>query len=77
MPIWMNSGILYLDGRRVDWKTSQKGAVGRMLVDEDFVRLLADISGQLEVLPFGKPILEKLREFYHKGERSRMPLCPG
>lgn len=62
-------GHLYLDGRRVDWKTSQKGAVGRMLVDEDFVRLLADISGQLEVLPFGKPILEKLREFYHKGEK--------
>jgi bacillithiol biosynthesis cysteine-adding enzyme BshC len=62
-------GHLYLDGSRIDWKTKQKGAVGRMKVDAEFVRLLDVVEGQLAVQPHGKEIMATIREIFQVGVR--------
>lgn len=49
------------------WQTNQTGAVGRMLVDDEFLKLLQQVKGQLNVLPFGEELTKIFEESYQKG----------
>jgi bacillithiol biosynthesis cysteine-adding enzyme BshC len=61
-------GQIKLGGIKLEWKTKQTGAVGRMKVDKDFLRLISDIEGQLGVQPFGKELISIIRDSYKEGE---------
>jgi len=60
-------GHFYLGGERLTWDTKQTGAVGRMKVDKDFLRLTESVEGQLAVLPFGNEILSIVKDCYQQG----------
>lgn len=60
-------GHIYLDGKRYEWATNQKGAVGRMKVDKALVQLINEISGQLVVHPHGNEMVELMRNCYKEG----------
>jgi len=58
---------IHLGGERLTWNTKQTGAVGRMKVDKELVKLIGQMEGQLAVLPFGKEIISRLKEYYKEG----------
>lgn len=60
-------GHIYIDGRKLVWDTKQKGAVGRMKVDDNFLRLIHDAEGQLAVLASGREIIDQIRQIFQKG----------
>lgn len=60
-------GTVTIFGSAFKWKTSQKGAVGRMLVDEHLIKLIDDLAPQLSVYPFGNKMLESIRRAYVTG----------
>lgn len=60
-------GHIYLDGQKLEWETKQTGAVGRMKVDKEFLKLIALIEGQLSVLPFGKETVKLVKDCYKEG----------
>lgn len=57
-----------LDGEKLIWNTKQTGAVGRMKVDKDFIKLIDAIEGQLAVLPHGGETISLIKESYRLGE---------
>lgn len=57
-----------INGNKLVWQTKQTGAVGRMKLDKEIVQLLHAIEGQVGVLPFGKEIVDLLRECYTVGK---------
>lgn len=57
-----------LDGEKLVWSTKQTGAVGRMKVDKDFLKLIDVIEGQLAVLPAGEAAVSLVKECYRMGE---------
>lgn len=58
---------IYLHGEKLTWQTKQTGAVGKMKVDKELVKLTGLIEGQLGVEPYGKEIIEILKECYKEG----------
>ncbi|MFZ6025208.1 MAG: bacillithiol biosynthesis cysteine-adding enzyme BshC [Bacteroidota bacterium] len=60
-------GQISIDGNKLSWNTIQTGAVGRMLVDKELIKLLSAIEGQTGVLPFGKELSVLFREAYTNG----------
>lgn len=60
-------GQISIDGNKLNWSTSQTGAVGRMTVDKELLKLLSAIEGQTGVLPFGKELTELFRQAYTSG----------
>lgn len=58
---------IHLAGEKLEWPTSQKGAVGRMKTDDELLKLVDKMEGQLSVLPFGKEFIDLLRDFYQPG----------
>ncbi len=58
---------IYIDTKRYEWQTKQTGAVGKMLVDKQLIKLIDDFSGQLTVLPFGKQLIEILKSCFTEG----------
>jgi bacillithiol synthase len=57
----------YVDGKRLEWKKEQKGAVGRMTVDKTLLQLIDELEGQLVYEPFGKDVVALLRRCYVTG----------
>jgi bacillithiol synthase len=57
-------GHIYINGEKHAWKTKQTGAVGRMKVDKDLLKMIDVIEGQIAVYPFGNEIINKLRRNY-------------
>lgn len=57
-----------LNGEKLVWNTKQTGAVGRMKVDKDFLKLIDVIEGQLAVLPNGAEAIGLVKECYRLGE---------
>ncbi|MFL5810900.1 MAG: bacillithiol biosynthesis BshC, partial [Flavisolibacter sp.] len=57
----------YVDGKKIEWKKQQKGAVGRMVVDQTLGNLIDELEGQLMTLPNGKEVLDLLRKCYTNG----------
>jgi len=60
-------GTTTIQGKKYQWKTNQKGAVGRMKVDKAFLQLVEEMKGQLDVLPFGKELTGLFATFYTEG----------
>lgn len=58
---------IYVDGKKYLWNTSQTGAVGRMTVDKDLVKLITELEGQLLAEPFGKEVIDLLKKCYIPG----------
>ncbi len=44
-------------------ETIQTGAVGRMIIDKEFLRLVDAAEGQIGVMPFGKDIIDLVKSF--------------
>lgn len=57
----------YVDGKKIEWKKEQKGAVGRMLVDNTLLQLIDELEGQLAYEPFGQEVVSLLRRCYTAG----------
>jgi len=57
-------GEIEIDGKKLKWQTTQTGAVGRMLIDKDFLRLIVEIENQLIVEPFGAEIISLIKSHY-------------
>ena len=55
-----------VDGKKYVWQTQQKGAVGRMKVDDNLLKLIDDISGRLLVEKHGSEIINLLKECFQK-----------
>lgn len=60
-------GQISLDGNKHSWSTKQTGAVGRMKVDKELIKILHAIEGQTGVLPHGKELAELFRAAYTEG----------
>ena len=57
-------GEVTINGKKYEWHTKQKGAVGRMKTDQAFIALIAEIEGQLSVEKYGKEIIALVKETY-------------
>ncbi len=60
-------GHFYSNGEKNVWNTKQTGAVGRMKVDKEFLKLIAKAEGELTVLPFGNEIISIIKDCYSEG----------
>ena len=60
-------GHIYINGKKYEWKTKQTGAVGKMLVDDELIKLIGEFSGQIGIQPFGNSITKSITECYKKG----------
>lgn len=58
----------YVDGKKIEWKKEQKGAVGRMIVDSTLIQLINELEGQLSTEVYGKEVIELLRGCYAEGK---------
>lgn len=54
-------------GQLLTWNTKQTGAVGRMKVDKELVKLIGLMEGQLSVLPNGNEIIDLIKVHYKEG----------
>lgn len=55
-----------VDNKKYKWETNQKGAVGRMKVDDKLVKLIEEISGRISVEKYGNEIIEVLKNCFTK-----------
>ncbi len=60
-------GHINLNGEKLEWETKQTGAVGRMKVDKALIELIDRMAGELEVLQYGKELIDLLRTAYREG----------
>jgi bacillithiol synthase len=60
-------GHIFLNGRKIEWNTKQKGAVGRMLVHKELVELIDSMEGEISIQPYGNDIITLLRNSYTMG----------
>jgi len=58
----------YVDGKKIEWKKEQKGAVGRMKVDNTLLQLVNELEGQLTAEVYGKEVIDLLRRCYSEGK---------
>lgn len=58
----------FVDGKKLEWKKEQGGAVGRMLVDKTLVQLIDELEGQLIVEEKGGDVIGLLRKAYVAGK---------
>ena len=61
-------GSYYLGGNSYQWNTSQTGAIGRMKIDDEFIKLIQNLEGYWSVKPMGEEALEVLKQAYQKGK---------
>lgn len=59
---------IYINGEKYEWGTRQTGAVGRMKVDKDLLKIIDQLTGQLSVEPFGYEIMALIKECYQENE---------
>jgi bacillithiol biosynthesis cysteine-adding enzyme BshC len=55
-----------IDGQKHEWQTQQSGAVGRMKVDDNLIKLIDQIAGRLSVEKFGNEIIDLLKRCFMK-----------
>ena len=60
-------GSVSVMGSVYTWKTNQKGAVGRMRVDEEFIEIIDAISKEYSGLPFANEVIDLLKRNYPMG----------
>lgn len=57
-------GEVTVNDKRYEWKTAQKGAVGRMKVDKSFIEIINGIESQLSIEKYGNEIIDLVRSCY-------------
>lgn len=57
---------IVIDGEKYKWETAQTGAVGRMKVDDNLLKLIEKISGRLSVEKFGNELIELIKKSFTK-----------
>ncbi len=60
-------GEVHINGTHYKWQTNQTGAVGRMLIDKNFISIIDAIAGQLSIKKNGEEIIQKVSNFYQEG----------
>jgi len=60
-------GEVHINGTQYKWQTNQTGAVGRMLIDKDFIVIIDAIALQLSLEKNGDEIIKQVRIFYKEG----------
>ena len=60
-------GHIFINGKKHEWQTAQTGAVGRMKIDKALVNLIDSIAGEILIHPFGKIIIEVIKQGYSAG----------
>ena len=60
-------GSYFLGGTQHQWVTQQKGAIGRMKVDDALLSLLQNLEGYWSVQPQGKRTFQIIKSAYQKG----------
>lgn len=60
-------GHIYVNGEKLEWNTSQTGAVGRMLADKNLLALIEKISGETGTMPYGNDIIDLIKKNYKEG----------
>lgn len=60
-------GHIHLNGEKLVWDTKQTGAVGRMTIDNELVRLIDRIEAEIGIQPHGADIMKAVRTFYIEG----------
>ncbi len=60
-------GHIYLDGEKISWNTKQTGAVGRMKIDKELLKLIDTICGRVLVESNGAEIIQVVKECYTEG----------
>jgi len=55
-----------IDGVKYEWETKQTGAVGRMKVDDNLIKLIDKIAGRLSVEKFGRQLNDLLKKCFAK-----------
>jgi bacillithiol synthase len=60
-------GEVHIKGFAYKWQTAQTGAVGRMIIDKDFLQIIDGIAGQLAVEKNGIAVVDIVRETYQEG----------
>jgi bacillithiol biosynthesis cysteine-adding enzyme BshC len=58
---------IYVDDEKIAWNTKQTGAVGRMKVDKELLKIISKIEGQISVLPIGVEIISLIKDCYREG----------
>jgi bacillithiol biosynthesis cysteine-adding enzyme BshC len=58
---------IFIGTEKIQWNTSQRGAVGRMTIDQELLRLIDRVEGQLGVFAHGAEWVRLLRECYVEG----------
>jgi bacillithiol biosynthesis cysteine-adding enzyme BshC len=61
-------GQINLAGQHLVWNTKQTGAVGRMKVDQHYLKLIDTIEGQIGVLEYGPSLIQLFKETYTLGK---------
>ena len=61
-------GSYFLAGEAYLWNTKQKGAIGRMKVDDELIKLLQNLEGYWLVKPLGKEAIDILKQAYQKAK---------
>ena len=61
-------GAFNLDQKKCQWVTKQTGAIGRMQVDDNLLKLVQQLENYWAVLPQGENALEILKDAYQKGK---------
>ncbi len=57
---------MVVDGKKYVWHTRQKGAVGKMKVDDLLLKLIDEIAGRIAVEKYGKEIIDVLKKCFLK-----------
>lgn len=60
-------GEVHINGTKYKWQTNQTGALGRMVIDKNFINIIDSIAGQLSVEKNGEEIIKLVRGFYKEG----------
>jgi len=55
-------------GKKYQWTTNQKGAVGRMVIDKKLIGLIDELALQIGVEPHGAELINLLHEYYQDGD---------
>jgi bacillithiol biosynthesis cysteine-adding enzyme BshC len=60
-------GHININGEKLEWKTNQTGAVGRMKVDKALIEIIERISQEISVLQYGKDLVQLFKSAYTIG----------
>ena len=61
-------GFINIGGEKIRWGTGQTGAVGRMKVDKDFIRMISLIQGQIGIYTHGNELSDLFKQVYTVGK---------